>query len=123
MLTKILASMMIYIVAASASVLPIAAQTNAADNKIKMDVTRRGTGEKARVVVKTKAGASIKGNINRAGDDSFDLINSKTKQSQTIAYSDVEKVKKAGWSTAAKIGLGVAIGGAAALVLALLHFR
>lgn len=54
------------------------------------------------------------GYISQILDDSFDLTDSKTKQPTTIAYRDVTQGKKPGWSTGAKIALGVVIGVAAA---------
>lgn len=87
--------------------------------KVKADVTRR-TGEK--VVVTMKSGSKIKGVVSNVLNDSFDLLDSNTRQATTIPYRDVEKLKKQGWSTGAKVGLGVAIGAAvvAAVVLGLL---
>lgn len=93
---------------------------DAALEKVKNDVGRRGTGEKAKVVVKMKDGTTRKGSISQAGGESFDMADSKTKQPTTIAYRDVTQVKKQGWSSGAKIALGVVIGvAAAAAVLAI----
>jgi hypothetical protein len=75
--------------------------------KIKSDVTKR-TGEK--VVVSIKNGPKMKGVVSNVLDESFDLLDVKTRQAATIPYRDVEKVKKQGWSTGAKVALGVAIG-------------
>ncbi len=75
--------------------------------KIRSNVTKR-TGEK--VVVTMKGGPKVKGIISNVLDDSFDLLDAKTRQPTTIPYRDVEKVKKQGWSTGAKVALGVAIG-------------
>ncbi|MDQ3061650.1 MAG: hypothetical protein M3R14_02155 [Acidobacteriota bacterium] len=98
----------------------ISAQTNT-DNaleKIKTDVYRRGTGEKSKVVVKMKDGTKRKGFISQTGEDSFDLTDSKTKQTTAVAYRDVEQVKKQGLSTGAKIAIGVGIAAVAAVVIA-----
>ena len=75
--------------------------------KIKSDVSKRA-GEK--VVVTMKSGSKMKGLISNVLDNSFDLLDIKTRQPTTIPFSDVEKVKKQGWSTGAKVALGVAIG-------------
>jgi hypothetical protein len=84
--------------------------------KIRSDVAKR-TAEK--VVVTTKSGSKMKGIVGNVLPDSFDLIDSSTRQPTTIPFRDVEKVKKQGWSTGAKVALGVAIGAAvvAAVVL------
>ncbi len=75
--------------------------------KIKADVAKR-IAEK--VVVTMKTGPKMKGIVSNVLPDSFDLIDSDTRQPTTIPYRDVEKVKKQGWSTGAKVALGVAIG-------------
>lgn len=89
-----------------------AASTNAVE-KIKTDIRKRGMGSEFKVVVKMKDGTKLKGYISQILDDSFDLTDAKTKQPTTIPYRDVAEVKKQGWSTAAKIALGVGIGAVA----------
>ena len=106
----------------------ISAQTNTGNNtvttdKIKANVTKRGTGEKARVNVKMLNGTKMKGFISQAGDDSFTLTDSKTKQTSTLAYSDVAQVKKQGLSTGAKILIGVGVGVAVTVVVLAVGFR
>ncbi len=106
----------------------INAQTNTGNNaatveKIKANVTKRGTGEKARVNVKMLNGTKMKGFISQAGDDSFTLTDSKTKQTSTLAYSDVAQVKKQGLSTGAKILIGVGVGVAVTAVVLAVGLR
>jgi len=104
----------------------IAAQTDANNSveinkveKLKADVLKRGTGEKSKVIVKMKDGTKLKGFISQTGQDSFDLTNSKTKQTTAVAYREVAQVKKQGLSTGAKIAIGVGVGvGITAVVLA-----
>ncbi len=91
--------------------------------KIKTDVFRRGTGEKAKVVVRMKNGMNQKGFINQAGEDSFDLTDFKTKQTTAIAYRDVRQVKKPGLSTGAKIAIGVGIAAAVTVVVLVVAVR
>lgn len=92
-------------------------QNDAASDKVKANVAKRGTGPKAKVTVKLKDRTKLKGYISNASGDSFTLSDSKTGQTRTLAYSDVAEVKKqGGMSLAAKIGIGVGIGvGALAL--------
>ena len=82
------------------------AQTNTdnAVEKVKTDVSRRGA-----VVVKMKDGRKLKGFISQSGEESFDLTDSKTKQTTSLAYRDVTQVKKQGLSTAAKIAIGAGV--------------
>jgi hypothetical protein len=88
--------------------------------KVKADVAKRGTDEKARVKVKLRDGSKLKGYVSQAGEDSFTLTDSRTGQTRTLAYRDVTEVKKqgGGLSLAAKIGIGL---GAAVGVLALVY--
>ncbi len=106
----------------------IKAQTNTGNNtaaveKIKANVTKRGTGEKARVNVKMLNGTKMKGFISQVGEDSFTLTDSKTKQTSTLAYSDVAQVKKQGLSTGAKILIGVGVGVAVTAVVLAVGLR
>lgn len=86
-------------------------QSDAASDKVKAAVAKRGTGPKAKVTVKLKDNSKLKGYISNAAGDSFTLSDSKTGQVRTLAYSDVAEVKKqGGMSLAAKIGIGVGAG-------------
>ena len=97
--------------------------TDNALEKIKTDVSRRGTGEKSKVVVSMKNGTRMKGYISQTDDDSFDLTNSKTKQITTVSYGDVAQVKKPGLSTGAKIAIGVGIAAAVTVVVLVIAVR
>ena len=88
-----------------------AGQGDAASDKVKAEVAKRGTGPKAKVTVKLKDQTRLKGYISNASGDSFTLSDSKTGQTKTLAYSDVAEVKKqGGMSLPAKIGIGVGVG-------------
>ena len=122
MIKKCLSAAFIGLLLFSANLQSISAQTNTGSNaaavaKIKANVTKRGTGEKARVNVKMRNGTKMKGFISQAGDDSFTLIDSKTKQTSILAYSDVAQVKGTGLSTTSKILIGVGIGVAVTVVV------
>jgi len=86
--------------------------------KIKTNVLKRGVGEKKRVRVKMLDGTKMKGYISQAGEDSFSLTDSKTKQTTAIAYRDVAQIKGQGLSNKAKIAIGVGI--AAAVTVAVI---
>ena len=68
-------------------------------------------------MVRMKDSRKMEGNISQVLDDSLDLIDSKTKQSVTIPYRDVASVKKTGWSSGAKIALGIGIGAAVTIAV------
>jgi hypothetical protein len=101
---------------------PTLARTTQAEQKaakVKADVAKRGTGEKARVVVRLQDGSKLKGYVSQAGNDSFTLTDSESGQARTLSYSDVAQVKKpGGLPLGAKIGIGM---GALVGVLALVY--
>ncbi|MGH9962022.1 MAG: hypothetical protein ACREBC_33650 [Pyrinomonadaceae bacterium] len=84
--------------------------------KVRTDVFKLGVGEKARVEVKLRDNSRVKGYIGEATADSFVVVDSENGYRQTIAYADVDKVKKAGSgiSTKSWIILGAAAVGAVA---------
>ena len=96
------------------------AQTQAQTNteNVKAEVVRRGVNEKKRVRVKMRNDTKIKGYISQIGDDSFTLINSKTKQPMTIAYADAAKIESGGLAGGARVGIiAGAVAGVTAIVL------
>ena len=60
--------------------------------KIKGKIAKLGTGSKARVEVKLKDGATLKGNVREVGGDYFVLVEQNGNQHQ-VTYAEVEKVK------------------------------
>src|SRR5580692_7409578 len=71
--------------------------------KIKAQVQKRGAGEKSKVRVTLGTGTKIE-------DATFDVNGGKTGQATSIFYTDVQKIQGPGLSTAAKVGIGVAVG-------------
>ena len=123
MIKKCLCFTLICLLSLIASSPIVFAQTktdNAASStaKIKAFVIKRGTGENKRVQVQMSDGTKLKGYITQSDDDSFTLVESKTKQSTTIAYGDVAKVKNR-LSKGDKFALAIigGAGAAAAIVL------
>ncbi len=95
------------------------AQTGSQDSrvaKVRMDVLKLGVGETARVEVKLRDNGKLKGYIGETAQDSFTLVDSEDGSSRTVAYADVEKVKKegGGFSSRSWIILGAAAVGAVA---------
>ena len=88
--------------------------------KIKMKVAKMDTGEKAKAKVKMRSGEKLKGYISSAGENDFVLTDKKTGQSKTIAYSDVDEIKKPGLSQGMKIAIivGIAVVATAAILAA-----
>ena len=86
--------------------------------KIKLKVAKMGTGEKAKAKIKLRSGEKLKGYISSAGENDFTITDKKTGQSKTIAYSDVDEIKKPGLSQGMKIALivGIAVVATAAIL-------
>lgn len=88
--------------------------------KVKADVAKRGTGEKARVTVELRDGRKVRGYVSGAGENDFAVTDPKTGQATTLGYGEVSRVSGRGMSKGAKIGLIVGIGvGVAALAFGL----
>lgn len=85
--------------------------------RVKIEVRKRGTGPESKVTVKLKDGMKLRGYISQILDDSFDLTDPKSKQPTTIPYRDVAKVKRQGWSSGAKMALGIGIGTAVVIAV------
>ena len=77
--------------------------------KIKLEVQKRGTGERARVKVALRDKAEVKGYISQIGPDSFRVSDKKTGRVVTLAYQEVDRVQKQGLSTGAKVAIGAAV--------------
>jgi len=102
----------------AAVVQPISAQQPPTTERIRIDVNRLGTGEKARAKVTLKNGTKVKGYVSEARDENFVIRDRKTDTPTTIAYTDVLKVEKnRGHSTARNIAIGVGIGVGAFLAI------
>jgi small nuclear ribonucleoprotein (snRNP)-like protein len=119
MTSKCLSIVFIALLALSANLQNIFAQssTDKTVEKIKADVSKRVARGKTKVVVKLKDGRKLKGYISRTSEDSFNLTDSKTKQTTAIAYDSVAKIKGQGLSAGAKIAIGVGIAAAAVVLI------
>jgi len=107
------------LITANASFISAQSNTENKDSsiaKVKARITERSTAKNTYIKVKMLDGKKLSGDITQAGEDSFTLTDSQTKQSTSIAYRDVAQVKGKGLSTTNKIAIGV-LAGAAAIVL------
>ena len=84
--------------------------------KIKADVQKHGTGEKARVKVTLRDKTQMKGSIIQIEDSSFSITDTKAGWTKSISYADVERIQGAGLSKGAKIAIVVGVGVAVAVV-------
>jgi sRNA-binding regulator protein Hfq len=118
MITKWLSFTLICLLVVTTSPLFISAQTNTEKTassiaKVKRAVEKRRRVFREPVKVEMLNGTQLKGYISQTGEDSFELTNSETNQVISIAYRDVEQVKKLG-SKGETTALWI-IGGAAAV--------
>lgn len=80
-------------------------------SKVRSQVLKRGTGEKATVKVTLRDQSVVKGYISTIDTESFRVTDKKSGHVTTIAYEDAAKVQKSGLSTGAKIGIGAGVAG------------
>ena len=78
--------------------------------KIKESVRKLGIGKEARVELKLHDGRKVKGYIREATDDSFTVVEDKTRIAGTVNYSEVLQLKGRNGLTAAKVGINIAKG-------------
>jgi hypothetical protein len=78
--------------------------------KVRLAVQRLGTGEHSKVKVTLRDKAGVKGYISQIGSESFQVTHIKSGRVTTIAYQEVQEVRRLGLSTAAKIGIAAGVG-------------
>jgi hypothetical protein len=76
---------------------------------MKTDVYRYGTGKQSKVVLTMRDGTVRKGHIRETADDTFQLTDSKTQKTSTIAYADVGGSRKPGRSLVGKLAVRIAV--------------
>jgi hypothetical protein len=112
------------LLARPASAKPAADKQARHGEKVKAAVAKLGSGKAALVEVHLRDKTRLAGHVSQINEDSFAVIQSKTGQAATVAYTSVRQIKGHNLSTGAKIAIGVGIAVAALLVLALigLHY-
>jgi len=91
--------------------------------KIKLEIQKRGTGERARVKLTLRDKTGVKGYISQIGDDSFELSDQQTGTVMTLAYREVDRVQKQGLSTPAKVAIGAAVVAGAMIAAGLIAYQ
>jgi len=89
-------------------------------SKIKAQIQKRGTGEKATVKITLRDRTEVKGYISQIDADSFQLTDKKTGKASTLTYDAVDRVRGGGLSRGTKIAIWVGVGAAVAIGLALM---
>jgi len=91
------------------------AQASTQAEKVKMEVQKRGVGEKSRVKVRLRDKTEVKGYISQIEETLFQLTDKKTGRVSTITYDSVDRLKGGGLSRGSKIGIWVGVGAAVAV--------
>lgn len=76
--------------------------------KVKVNITKLGTGKDARVEVKLRNKTKLKGYVSEINENNFVVIDDKTGASNEVAYSNAKQVKGNNLSTGVKIAIVVA---------------
>jgi preprotein translocase subunit SecF len=79
------------------------------EQKVKDGIHRLGTGAEARLEIKLRGKTKLKGYVSEAGEDSFVIVDEKTRVAATVPYAQVTQVRGNNLSTAAKIAIGVGV--------------
>ncbi len=77
--------------------------------KIRSRIQALGAGEQARLEVKLKDGAKLKGYINEARDDCFVMTEDVSNRSVTVPYPQVQQAKGHNLTTGTKILIAVGV--------------
>ncbi len=101
----------------------LAADLPDAPSQVKQDELRQRASSFAKydknANVLMKDGSRVSGMVITASENSFELRDSKTNQTRTLNYEDVQQIKRKGLPTAAWIAIVAgAIGGGAAIIMA-----
>jgi hypothetical protein len=88
--------------------------------KVRTNVLKLGTGERARVKVKLRDKTKVEGYISAADDEGFSVTDSKTGTVTRVVYPQVKSVKGNNLSTGVKVAIGA--GAAAVIIFLILWF-
>ena len=89
-------------------------------SKIKAQIQKRGTGEKATVKITLRDRTEMKGYISQIDADSFQVTDKKTGKVSTVSYDSVDRVRGGGLSRGAKIAIWIGVGAGVAIGLGLM---
>lgn len=113
MLKNLISLMLVFALVSIAPLASIAQTTQTKQEKkaaqVKEKIQKFGTGEKAKVKIKTYAGTTYQGYVSSSTSEDFVVVD-KAGASHTIRYADVDKIGGKNLSTGAKIAIGIGIG-------------
>jgi hypothetical protein len=124
MLGKILSLGLVGLLATVTASIPAAAQIQsgteqAQAEKVKLKVTRIGTGKRTRVEIRLKDDRKLKGYIGAITEEHFMLVDSKHGTVTPITYGEVEQIKDTSRTWLVPVVLGAATIGGLLLAVAL----
>jgi hypothetical protein len=95
---------------------PLASNPQLAE-KARMEIQKRGVGEKSRVTIRLRDRTLVKGYISQIEATSFQVTDKRTGRVSTITYDTVDRVRGGGLSRGSKIAIGVGVGAAIAVTV------
>jgi len=113
--------MVLHVVAYAQDLQPAVEQSRGSNpqlaEKARMEIQKRGVGEKSRVRIRLRDRTEVKGSISQIEETSFQLTDNKTGRVSTIAYDTVDRVRGGGLSKGSKIAIGIGVGAAVAVTV------
>ena len=91
--------------------------------KVRIEVQKRGVGERAWVKVTLRDKTVVKGYVSQIGSDSFEVSDKKSGRVTTIGYQEVDRVQKQGLSTGAKVAIGASVVAGAMIGAGLIAYK
>ncbi|HEX8180824.1 MAG TPA: hypothetical protein VF525_14860 [Pyrinomonadaceae bacterium] len=87
------------------------------DEQIRAAVMRLGVSDKTRVEVRLRDNSKLKGHISAADADSFNITDTKTGTTKTVAYADAAQVRKTGGGLSTRAWLIIGAAATAAIIV------
>jgi hypothetical protein len=114
-----LAALLLQAAAAPALAKSAAEKETKRAEKVRTQLARLGTGAGARVRLELRDKTKLEGYVSEMGPEGFVVVN-KAGVATKVAYPQVVKAKGNNLSTGAKIAIGIGIGAAVTLIIALI---
>jgi hypothetical protein len=117
--SAVLAALLLQAAAAPALAESSAEKESKRVEKVRTQLAKLGTGKDALVKLELRDKTKLAGYVGEAGPESFVVVN-KAGVATTVAYPQVKKAQGNNLSTGAKIAIGIGIGAAVTLIIALI---